>query len=421
MEPIFITPDDSNYFFGYYDKSPLDFTNQKLLSQRVSFMNRMPTKDDVLEIGYFDWRNNNEFVKLTETKAWNWQQGCMLQWVGPYFKSLIIYNDRLEGKFVSIIMNIETKEKIVLPMAIYSMHPTGKYSVCIDNERHYWFREGYSYHGIENLDKKKRLNENDGIWLLDIKRKNLKQIINIMDLIKIKPLSSMQGGAHYLEHLMFSPSGKRFCFLHRWQINDGGIYTRFFSADMDGGNIYLLNDSGRMSHFCWRNENELLGWCGLPTTINRLRKYKNMVKYFVKPLFPLYHKVINKRPLVRKLVTGDSYVLFKDETDKKTKVYSAVLVMDGHPTFCPFNKDWFVSDTYQNDKGYRNLFLFNMFNGEKIDVTQLKSNSYLDDSPFRCDLHPKWSYDGRYISIDSVHGGNRQMYVYDVEKIIAGL
>lgn len=419
-EPIFKTPSDGHYFFGYYDKSPFDFNNRKLLAMKAGFMDRMPAKEDILKIGYFDWRNSNEFIKLTETKAWNWQQGCMLQWVGPDFKNRVIYNDRLDGRFISVLMDIGTKEKIVLPMAVYSICSDGKYAVCIDNERHFWFRGGYSYQGIENVDKKVALDKQDGIWLLDIKKKETNQIINIMNLMKINPLSNMKGANHYLEHLMFSPGGKRFGFLHRWEIADGGIYARFYTANMDGSDICLLNDSGRMSHFCWRNKNELLAWCGLPTMINRLRKYKNLVKYFIKPFLPLYHKIVNERSVVRKLITGDSYVLFTDKTDQKTKVYPAVLKEDGHPTFCPSNKDWFVSDTYQDDRGYRNLFLFNIFNGEKVDIAQLQSNLHLDNSSFRCDLHPKWSYDGKYISVDTVHKGFRQMYVYDVERVVAG-
>lgn len=418
MNPIFKTPSDGHYFFGYYDKSPFDFDNQKLLAMKAGFMDRMPAKDDILKIGYFDWHNSNEFIKFAETKTWNWQQGCMLQWVGPDFNKQIIYNDRIDDKFVSIIMDIETREKTILPMAIYTVRSDGKYAFCIDNERHSWFRGGYNYQGVENIAKRKTLDKNDGIWLLDIEGKKTEQIINIMDLIKINPLSNMKGATHYLEHLMFSPSGKRFCFLHRWQIADGGIYARFYTANMDGSDICLLNDSGRMSHFCWRNENELLAWCGLPTTINRLRKYKNLVKYFIKPLLPLYHRLVQENSGISKAITGDNYVLFKDKSDLTTKIDYETLCEDGHPTFCPSNKDWFVSDTYQDDRGYRYLFLFNILNGRKVDVAKLKSNSHLDNSSFRCDLHPKWSYDGRYISVDSVHEGYRQMYVFHVSEIV---
>ena len=78
---------------------------------------------------------------------------------------------------------------------------------------------------------------------------------------------------------MISPDNNRLSFLHRWKIEDGGIYARLYTANIDGSELHLLSDSGRMSHFCWRNENEILAWGGLQNSINLLRKYKNVVKY----------------------------------------------------------------------------------------------------------------------------------------------
>ena len=43
----------------------------------------------------------------------------------------------------------------------------------------------------------------------------------------------------------------------------------------------------------------------------------------------------------------------------------------------------------------------------------LKFNDYN-----RCDLHPRWSPEGKYISIDSAHQGDRRTYLIDVSKII---
>ena len=49
---------------------------------------------------------------------------------------------------------------------------------------------------------------------------------------------------------------------------------------------------------------------------------------------------------------------------------------------------------------------------------------FLSPLPFRgeirCDLHPRWSRDGRQVCFDSVHEGTRQIYVMDVSEIVGG-
>ena len=84
----------------------------------------------------------------------------------------------------------------------------------------------------------------------------------------INPATSMADGPKYVEHAMISPNGKKFAFLHRWK-SQGGIQTRLYVANMDGSGLRILNDSSRMSHFCWRNDSQLIGWGGLSNPINR--------------------------------------------------------------------------------------------------------------------------------------------------------
>ena len=37
---------------------------------------------------------------------------------------------------------------------------------------------------------------------------------------------------------------------------------------------------------------------------------------------------------------------------------------------------------------------------------------------FRCDLHPRWSRDGKRLCFDSIHEGSRQVYALDVSRIV---
>ena len=107
MELVFKTPADQHYFFGYYDKSALDKNGRFLLAHNPSFIDRPPEPDDEIPIGFFDINDpSGKFIKLTTTRAWNWQQGSMLQWMGPDHETKIIYNDRVNDKFVSIIYDL---------------------------------------------------------------------------------------------------------------------------------------------------------------------------------------------------------------------------------------------------------------------------------------------------------------------------
>ena len=414
IDRVFTTPPGQHFFSGYYDKSPLASTNRRLLAQRASFMERMVEADDVLELGYFDWRQSGTFRHLGETRAWNWQQGCMLQWLGPDHSSRVIHNDRRDGAFVSVVRDLETEAERVLPMAVYTVNREGTRALCIDNERHYWFRGGYNYQGIANSDKKKPLDERDGIWAMDLETGETQQIINITSLLEIEPLSTMATGTHYLEHLMFSPSGKRFCFLHRWKMDDGGIYARLFTAGADGSDIRLLSDSGRMSHFSWLDDERIVAYGGIRTRFNRLRTRKRLVKYILRPILPLYHLVVPTKSSFRKKLTGDSYMILNDATGEISRLGVGVLCEDGHPTRQPGESKLIVSDTYEDEEHFRELFLFDLETERKVWTTKLKSIPELDSTSMRADLHPKWSFNGAYVAVDTMNDGHRSIYVYEV-------
>lgn len=418
---IFKTPDDGyHYYFGYYDKSPLSKDGEKLLALRVSFIDKIPEANDIATIGYFDLKKSNQFVELSQTNTFNWQQGCMLQWLGPDHNNKIIYNDLVDGVFSSVIFNISNTEKQILPMAVYSVFSDGSKALCIDNERHHWCRRGYSYDGVYNESKNKNIVPGDGIFTLDLNNGDVSLIITTEQMNKIKPISSMNEGPNYLEHLMVNPSGTQFAFLHRWK-NFGGIYARLYVADTDGKNIKIINNSGRMSHFCWKNDTQILGWGGLRNAFNLLRSYKNFAKYIVKPLMPFYRRLakgdsVEGNSVISRVTSGDSYIVFDINTGKSQRILPRHLNKDGHPSVCPSNESIFLSDTYPGSESKCQLLAVNMESGEIFELDRLNSMPKYDNSPIRCDLHPKWSFCGYYVSVDTMHEKRRSIYLYEIER-----
>lgn len=103
-----------HHWFGYYDKLQFSPDNRYVLGMEVPFEHRSPTPDDTIRIGMVDLQDNDRWIELGETRAWNWQQGCMLQWL-PGDQPEIIWNDRVRDgageRFVSHVMGAGTRNK----------------------------------------------------------------------------------------------------------------------------------------------------------------------------------------------------------------------------------------------------------------------------------------------------------------------
>jgi hypothetical protein len=104
-----ITRGPKHHWFGYYDKLQFSPDDRFVLGNRVDFEHRSPTGDDVIEVGMVDLQSKDEWIPLGTSRAWNWQQGCMLQWL-PGHDSKVIWNDRVDGRFVSHILDVRSGE-----------------------------------------------------------------------------------------------------------------------------------------------------------------------------------------------------------------------------------------------------------------------------------------------------------------------
>lgn len=65
----------------------------------------------------------------------------------------------------------------------------------------------------------------------------------------------------------------------------------------------------------------------------------------------------------------------------------------------------------------RRLILYNVQERRRVDIGRFFAPKELDGE-IRCDLHPRWSRDEKWVCIDSVHEGSRQVYVVDVSPIV---
>lgn len=124
-ERIFKTPSDAAYFFDYFNMSQVSTDGKRILALRCERFDRVPDGVDIAEVGWFKISASRPvFHKIGETVAYNWQQGAMLQFLGPDFASRVIWNTFDGSDYVAEIFELETGTRRRVP-AIYNAFPHG--------------------------------------------------------------------------------------------------------------------------------------------------------------------------------------------------------------------------------------------------------------------------------------------------------
>ena len=150
----------------------------------VYFKNRNVTQDDVADIGYFDLLQGNQWTKIGTTTAWNWQQGCRLQW--RLNSDEIAWNDRApdNSHFITKLYNVKMKTTRTLPRPIYHISPDGKLAATSEDfQRIAW--GGCNYVGISDSWSDQNTPAGTGIWIVDMQTGASQLIMSLEKLARI--------------------------------------------------------------------------------------------------------------------------------------------------------------------------------------------------------------------------------------------
>ncbi len=392
-----------------------------MLCNRIDVDGVAPQKGQQIEVGYYNiltgvWNH------IGFSDSWNWQQGAMLQWLpGKGNEAKAIYNTSKDNHLVSEIVDINTGEKELLSWPIYGITPDGKKSITIDLERSFWCR-AYHYQSVVNNAKEGRVFMDDGIFEINLLTNERKRIISIQEIINVDSRPYFDICKHWLEHVMISPSGDRFCFLHRFSSVDNVMkyHTRLFIADIDGRNLQLVPnwDNQSLSHFGWKSDNEFVIYTVQCPTFNldntqhpSIHRGFNLRKVVVGII-----KAIVPEPLVRLIKSKYQgyYQYMIDDNNNVSLVkkwWGYKLEIDGHPSFTSDGR-FMVTDSYPNAHGFQRLLIIDTKTDKKIQLGEIFAA--LKGNPASCDLHPKLCKDGKHLCIDTAYDGSHHMLVFEI-------
>ncbi|GLI65060.1 hypothetical protein VaNZ11_008474 [Volvox africanus] len=398
---------------GYFDKSPWSSDGSKLLFQRVPFYDRGMSELDVLEIGIidFDSTSDTQLEILTNTTAWNHQQGTMLQWLG-WSNSVILFNKRnTPNTFVGTMYDIvQRREVATLPLPFYSLSFDGTIAVSLNFARLYVARRDYGYavdHAVQTLIRANTCPDDDGVWVMtglqdppNVKPRlvvSIRQAFEIAarpdavdPITQLKYATSFNGldsraiqteCVHWINHAQLNREGTKVLFLYRvgrckyWR----GFKTFVFTADVATGELWRVPLTHGSHHdFGW--DDNLISCDG----------------------------------------SGYYHAKFKTFAVSLRRPEDVARGGDGHCSFAPSSNQFILSDTYPRPiPGFqapaRALFTWDLVRNRTTIIGYYSPVKESTDIAQRVDLHPRWSRDGRYVCFDSTHEGlGRQVYVAKV-------
>lgn len=364
--------DEGQYFYGYYDNLAFHPAKPLHLCHRTAFMDRLPEADDVCELGILNGETG-QFEKAAETRAWNFQQGAMLQWNPGNFDE-IIYNVFEDGHYQGVIKNIVTGKEKRIERPLANVSPDGRWGLSINMNRVYDFRPGYGYCNLKDPWAGENAPEQDGVFLDDLETGTARQILSYKELARI--FEEPDRGFHKLtiNHITFNRESTRFLFLIRYWPEDGESWKTGLGTSDREGNVYRLRPYTYASHYYWGENGKLLIYadCG----------------------------------------AGEGLYELRDETQEFSLFDRQLFHEDIHCSYSP-DRQWIIGDGYQDEKEYRPVFLYHIKSKKGMVIGRFYS-PHLSSADIRCDLHCRWAPDGTGVSFDSIHEGKRGVYFMDV-------
>jgi len=363
-------------FFGYYDKSPLEVSNKYLIFQVPEENTKnTPNSSKPINIVLYDVKEDT-YDYIDKSYSYNWQQGSRLMWLNDIEFIYNSYNNN-DDIYISKIYNIDTKAFRIIDFPVYDCYQD-KFALSLNFDRLNVLRPDYGYRNKQDTSVMDWSSNDDGIYFVDLERNISRLVISFQDVINMHYRSDMDQAKHKFNHIMISPNGEKFIFLHRWFIGKRK-FDSLIVANIDGSDIKCVSDDGMVIHCFWRDDDHIFGF-------------------------------------LRDSSYGDKYYMINANTGEKNIVGKGLIDCfgDGHPHI---NGDLVIFDTYPNKARMKELYLYN-FSLNNLHKLGEFYEGFEYQGETRCDLHPRLSLDGKTAYFDSVHSGKRQLYSLNLKTNI---
>jgi hypothetical protein len=364
-----------HHFFGYYGINPWDRSKRYHLALETDFDDRVPEITDWAQVGVIDARHHR-FTPFAKTTAFNLQQGSMMHWIEAGFGEEFVYNAYESPSLVSYAVNLQTQKKRKINSPIAAVSPNGKEAIGLNYIRMWYCRKEVGY--INDIPHYETTNipAEDGLYAINLATGVTQLLLPFKDVVNHAEFNLTVNGLLWFDHVLYNPSGTRMLFFCRVKTGKNWA-SSLWTVNRDGTDLQCQIPFGHwISHFDWKDDRTIL---------------------------------------ITSDLLGEKYFLeFTDGKKDHTPIGKGILTSDGHCSYSPDGR-FILSDAKvaNGEHPKAEVFLYDLAKGKKRSLGVFDQDKKRT-GVIRCDLHPRFSSDGKTITFDSIHEGERQIYLKEI-------
>ena len=361
-------------FAGYYEIQPMSADGGAVLAHAAKAARCALTGAETAQVGWFDIASG-DWHPVAETQLWCWQMGARLRWWDGEGPRTLAFNAMIDGKPAHCLAEEGGALRKHCNVLLFDAREEAEVGLGLNFARLAKCRPGYGYPLLDDPFATENMPDGDGVTLVDLASGKAELAYSMPQFASLVPGAGPQE-YHYLNAALLSPKATRFTVLYKRLPNPEDVHGWTVDAvigNCDGSGLIHVPLRGRASHYWWLDEDRIVYTSNSGIT--------------------------------------SQYVVFNCRDGSLSALSAATPEVDGHPSQHAASDAW-VTDTYPDLFSEQTLFVLDQEAGQRRELGRLLADKRYQDE-WRCDLHPRWSRDGKTIVVDSTHEGHRALYLVD--------
>ncbi|MDR6550073.1 hypothetical protein [Paenibacillus qinlingensis] len=382
-----VTPEDGYYIHTFFDVSPWSPSGNLLACLKLPFQDRLPGPDDAATVCIIHL-GEQTITEIADTKGWGMQVGAHLCWGSD---NRLYFNDKEGCDVFAVEYSLDTGTTRRMAGPVYQIAPDGSYLLSPSLSLINASQNGYGATMPVDCDCTPPIGapHDEGLWLVDVKSNTKRLLFSLQQAYELLPNKKPFEGARFtFFHTKINRQQDRIMQVVRCLFDHGQPQKKFIvTMAPDGSDAKIA-----LPYEMWLEGSHHPDWHPNGTDI--------LMNINLKEL---------------------RFCQF-DSAGEKFQIIAPQVRGGGHPSFSHHGSyivtDAYTGEPFTNEAHQVPIRLIRTSTGEEEAICWIWTLGGTSiPAELRCDPHPVWRNDFKYVCFNGTPEGKRQILIADLSSL----